>query len=176
MSLPGLRVLIFGLGTFGGGLGVARFFSERGAEVTVTDLQGATTLASSIAQLEDCAISRWRLGEHRLEDFEECDWVVVNSAVRPDNEYLRKARQAGARVVTEMGLFLRWCPSMRVTPFASIANNFHDEPRVGNPSPSVHGLHGASSSFLNLAFTSLAPMASSVSPLSRRRDRLSRCI
>ncbi len=110
-NLSGLRVLIFGLGSFGGGAGAARFFCERGAEVSVTDLRSRSQLASSVADLERLGVRRWCLGEHREQDFECQDWVVVNPAIPPGNRFLKIARAAGARLVTELGLFLRWCPS-----------------------------------------------------------------
>ena len=112
-SLPSrdLRVLVFGLGRFGGGVGATRFFCDRGCDVTVTDLRSKKELADSVAELERSGVSTWRLGEHREEDFRRHDWVVVNPAIPPNNGYLEIARRAGAYLVTEIGLFLRWCPS-----------------------------------------------------------------
>ncbi len=95
-----------GLGLFGGGVGAARFWSELGAEVTVTDLRTAEELAPSVTALEGTNC-RFILGEHREEDFRRCDLVVVNPAVRPDNRLLRLARSCGARITTEIGLVWR---------------------------------------------------------------------
>lgn len=106
-----LRVLVFGLGRFGGGTGVTRFFAERGARVTVTDLGTEAALEPVLASLRSLPIERFRLGEHRDEDFERADWVVVNPAVPPRAPFLEVARRSGARLVTEIGLFLRWCAS-----------------------------------------------------------------
>ena len=110
-NLSGLRVLIFGLGSFGGGAGAARFFCERGAEVTVTDLRSRSQLATTVTKLERLGVHRWRLGEHREQDFENQDWVVVNPAIPPGNRFLELAQAKRARLVTELGLFLSWCPS-----------------------------------------------------------------
>lgn len=106
-----LRVLVFGLGQFGGGGGAARFFGRRGAHVTITDLRPEEELATSFAQLDDTPVSRLRLGQHLEEDFQEADWIVVNPAVPPGAKFLTIAQRSGARLVTEMGLFLRWCPT-----------------------------------------------------------------
>jgi len=95
-----------GLGLFGGGVGAARFWSELGAEVTVTDLRTADELAPSLAALRGTTC-RFVLGEHREEDFRRCDLVVVNPAVRPDDRLLRLARSCGARITTEIGLVWR---------------------------------------------------------------------
>ena len=110
-SFSGLRVLILGLGRFGGGAGAARFFAQRDAEVTVTDQRPRDQLLDSVTQLDDVGIAHWRLGEHRDEDLESSDWIVVNPAIPPAAPILRRARQTRARIVTEMGLFMRWCPA-----------------------------------------------------------------
>ncbi|MEM7263959.1 MAG: Mur ligase family protein, partial [Planctomycetota bacterium] len=113
-SFSGLKVLIFGLGRFGGGVGAARFFAERGAEVTVTDRSPTSTLTDSLEQLSDVPIHAYQLGRHREADFTGADWIVVNPAIPPKNPYLETGRSSGATVVTEMDLFLRWCPSAHV--------------------------------------------------------------
>jgi UDP-N-acetylmuramoylalanine--D-glutamate ligase len=95
-----------GLGLFGGGVGAARFWSELGAEVTVTDLRDEKILAPSLELLKDTSC-RFVLGEHREEDFRKADMVIVNPAVKPDNKFLRLARNAGASLMTEIGLLFR---------------------------------------------------------------------
>lgn len=110
-DFSGLRVLIFGLGRFGGGVGAARFFAERGADVTVTDQAPSSTLQASLEQLADVPISCYQLGSHRAEDFVRADWVVVNPAIPPTARFLQVAQESGATLVTEIDLFLRWCPS-----------------------------------------------------------------
>ena len=56
-------------------------------------------------------IAALHLGGHREADFQDAELVVVNPAVRPGNRFLEIARQAGARIDTEIGLFLRACPA-----------------------------------------------------------------
>lgn len=114
-ELVGLRVLVFGLGGFGGGAGVARFLAERGAAVTITDLRPPEQLAPSLELLADVPLAGTRLGGHDIRDFQETDWVVVNPAVPPGNVLIAQAERAGARLVTEIGMFLSWCP----TPFVA---------------------------------------------------------
>ncbi|MCI0652028.1 MAG: UDP-N-acetylmuramoyl-L-alanine--D-glutamate ligase, partial [Planctomycetes bacterium] len=113
-DFAGLRVLIFGLGAFGGGAGAARFFAARGARVSITDQRTERELAAGIAALADCDIAAWRLGEHREEDVRGADWLVVNPAVAPQSRFLAVAREAGVRVVTEVGLLLAWCRSRHI--------------------------------------------------------------
>ena len=80
VPLRGRRVLVMGLGRFGGSVGVSRFLVEQGAQVTVTDQLGSSALQASIAALEGLPI-RWRLGGHHEEDFTSADLIVVNPAV-----------------------------------------------------------------------------------------------
>ncbi len=99
----GTKVTVMGLGLFGGGAGVSRFFAERGAIVTVTDLRGEKDLA--LEQLEDLPL-RFVLGRHEEADFAGADLVVANPAVPPTSPFLEVARNAGVRVTSEVALFL----------------------------------------------------------------------
>ncbi|HOZ71108.1 MAG TPA: UDP-N-acetylmuramoyl-L-alanine--D-glutamate ligase [Spirochaetales bacterium] len=105
-DIPGLRVTVMGLGLNGGGVASARFFAERGALVTVTDMKDETALAESVATLSGLGI-RYALGRHDEADFSGADLVIKNPAVRPDNPYLLAAK----RVETDLSMFLRFCPA-----------------------------------------------------------------
>ena len=109
MQLRGAQALVMGLGVHGGGLGVARFLVDEGAVVTVTDLRGPETLASSLAALAGLPI-RFVLGEHREQDFHEAELVVKNPGVPASSRFLQIARDHGAAIETEMTLFFRRCP------------------------------------------------------------------
>ena len=103
------RVTVQGLGHFGGGAGVARFFAREGWQVTVTDLQNEEELSDSISSLEGVDV-RLVLGRHDEGDFTDTDLVVANPAVGPKNKYLAAAKAAGVRVVSEVGIFLDRVP------------------------------------------------------------------
>ena len=111
MDYNGRRVTIMGLGHFGGGMAAARWLARRGAAVTVTDTADERALAASLATLAGVPIAALHLGGHRAEDFSHAELLVVNPAVRPGNRFLELARQAGARIDTEIGLFLEACPA-----------------------------------------------------------------
>lgn len=111
MDLAGKRVLVMGLGTFGGGVGAARFAVGCGAQVTVTDLAEKTSLSESIAALADVPIAAWKFGGHDQADFLSADVVVVNPAVRPGHPLLATAQQTGAELTSEIELFLEACPA-----------------------------------------------------------------
>jgi UDP-N-acetylmuramoylalanine--D-glutamate ligase len=104
-AFEGRRVLVMGLGSFGGGAGAVRYLANLGARVVVTDQRSASSLAPTLAQLGDLPVELV-LGGHRREDFEKAELVVVNPAVRPDHALLQDARSAWALVTSEMELFL----------------------------------------------------------------------
>ncbi|MDD4268386.1 MAG: Mur ligase family protein [Pirellulales bacterium] len=109
MEYAGLRATVMGLGHFGGGLAAAKWLARAGALVTVTDLAPEDRLGPSLAALRREPIRRCVLGRHRQEDFRATDLVVVNPAVRPGSPWLEIARRAGARLTSEMQLFLETC-------------------------------------------------------------------
>lgn len=102
-----------GLGVQRGGLGVARFMREHGADLVVTDLRSEVELAPSLAALGPQGV-RYVLGRHDADDFERADIVVRNPAVPAGSPYLKAARDAGAFIEMEFTLFLRWCRQARV--------------------------------------------------------------
>jgi len=110
LVLRGKRVLLIGLGARKGGVGVARYLVEQGAEVRVTDLRSADQLAASLADLDGLPIG-WTLGEHREEDIAWADIVVRNPAVPATSPWLALAREQGKPVEMEMTLFFRACPA-----------------------------------------------------------------
>ena len=108
-ELRGVPVTVMGLGSFGGGVAAVRWLLAQGARVTVTDLRREEGLRPALEALAGCAVS-WSLGQHREQDFAGARWVVVNPAVRPDDPWVERARQAGAGITSEVELFLSRAP------------------------------------------------------------------
>ena len=91
-DLFGLKITVMGLGLNGGGLASARFFAERGAIVTVTDMKTEEELKPSLERLSDLKI-RYVLGKHDIKDFSEADMVIKNPGVKlENNKYLSEAK------------------------------------------------------------------------------------
>ncbi len=110
-AFAGLRVLVMGLGRFGGGIGVTRFLADRGANVTVTDLGDPSTLAGSVLKLSDLAV-RFRLGCHDEDDLDHTDLLVVSPAVdKRKSAFFQAAARRGIPWTSEMNLFLQRCPA-----------------------------------------------------------------
>lgn len=104
-AFAGRRALVMGLGSFGGGAGAVRYLARLGARVTATDRRDAAGLAATLAGLADLEVE-YVLGQHRAEDFERAELVVVNPSVRPDDPLLARARAGGAELTSEIELFL----------------------------------------------------------------------
>jgi UDP-N-acetylmuramoylalanine--D-glutamate ligase len=103
-----------GLGHFGGGSAAARWLAAQGALVTVTDQADEHALADSLSRLAGRPIRAVHLGGHREEDFRGADLVVVNPAVRPGNPFVELAARSGARITTEIELFMEACPGRMI--------------------------------------------------------------
>jgi UDP-N-acetylmuramoylalanine--D-glutamate ligase len=108
--LKGKRVLIMGLGRFGGGLDSAFFAAKAKAHVCITDLASKVDLEESLKKLKGYDI-RFRLGEHCEEDFRQAEILIVNPAVPPDNKYIEIAKKQGCLVTSQIELFFQLCPA-----------------------------------------------------------------
>jgi UDP-N-acetylmuramoylalanine--D-glutamate ligase len=114
MDYRGQRATIMGLGHFGGGAAAARWLARRGAVVTVSDMADEAALADSLPLLADVPIAAIHVGGHREEDFRQAALIVVNPAVRPSSPGLEIARRSGARLCTELELFIENCPARMI--------------------------------------------------------------
>ena len=105
----GKRVLIMGLGRFGGGVDVAKFAAGAGAKVIITDLASRQRLSDSISQLEEFPDIELHLGSHNPVDFEQADIIVANPAVPGDNEFLKLARGHKKFITSQINIFFQLC-------------------------------------------------------------------
>ncbi len=108
-EFAGKRVLVMGLGRFGGGLGVTRYLAAEGARVVVTDLLPASELAEPVAELGEFVSAgsvELRLGGHDKRNFDAADVVVANPAIRTPwrDPFLERVRARGGRITTEIEL------------------------------------------------------------------------
>ncbi len=109
MNLQGKRVLVMGLGLQGSGMAAARYAAQQGASVRVTDMKLPEVLAPSVEALAGLPIE-FVLGAHRDEDFLWAEMVIRNPGVPLSSPYLRLAREHGASIEMEIGLFFLACP------------------------------------------------------------------
>lgn len=98
------KVLVMGLGLHGGGVGVAKFFCEQGADVLVTDLKTEEQLKESVDKLTGLTI-KYSLGGHKEADFLWADLVIKNPDVPSTSPYLELARKNDIPIKTDIELF-----------------------------------------------------------------------
>ncbi len=101
----GKRVTVMGLGLLGRGVGDARYLAECGADLIVTDLKPREALAESVAALERFPNMRFVLGEHRLEDFRDRDFILKAAGVPLDSPFIAEAEKNNIPVRMSADLF-----------------------------------------------------------------------
>ena len=113
-NLHGKRVLLVGLGHFGGQIAAARWLIGQGARVLVTDHAPAEKLKESLAQIADLPLE-YRLGGHDERDLDGADLLVVSPAVPRDRStFVQAALARGIPLSSEMNLFVERCPARRI--------------------------------------------------------------
>ena len=110
-NFAGKKVLIMGLGRFGGGIDCAEFTAKAGAKVIVTDSAPPEKLSDSINKLKEFTDIEFHLGSHDPADFKQADIIIANPAVPVDNEFLEIARRANRFVTSQINIFFELCPA-----------------------------------------------------------------
>ncbi len=105
MELKGKKVLVVGLGK--SGLAAALFLRHQGAQVTVSDIRSAESLAKEIPALLDEGIMV-EAGGHGLLTFRRQDVIVVSPGVPLDTAELVQARNVGRPIIGELELAARF--------------------------------------------------------------------
>jgi hypothetical protein len=118
----GKKITKQGFGILGRGGGVVKFLIEMGADILVTDMKSEENFESQIKEIEELKLKQNQIrkaegkkeikieyvfGEHRIDDFINCDFVIQASGVPKDNIYLKAARDAGKIVYQEGSLFCK---------------------------------------------------------------------
>ena len=102
-SYQGTRVLI--LGAARQGLALARFLSQKGAIVTLNDIQPREKLLSSIQSLSGTGVN-WVLGEHPVSLLETADVVCISGGVPLTLPIVAEALKSGIRVTNDSQIFM----------------------------------------------------------------------
>ncbi|MCX7955881.1 MAG: UDP-N-acetylmuramoyl-L-alanine--D-glutamate ligase [Patescibacteria group bacterium] len=106
----GKKVLVVGLGLQGGGLGTARFFSELGAKVIVTDKKTEKQLYSSIQKLKNFKNIDFHLGSHSLDDFVNADIIFKGPSVSWQLPEIIEAEKRNIPIEMEMSFTAFYFP------------------------------------------------------------------
>ena len=101
----GKKITVMGLGLLGRGVGDVAYLAQAGAELIVTDLKSEGELAQSLEKLQEFQNISYTLGEHKMEDFEGRDMILVGAGVPADSMYVAHGVASGARKVQSAALF-----------------------------------------------------------------------
>lgn len=100
-TLEGLDVLVVGLGR--SGVSAAHWLVDAGARVVANDRAPVETISAEAAALAGRGVVL-RCGEHRADEFERAELIVVSPGVPLDLEPLGTARERGVPLVAEVDL------------------------------------------------------------------------
>ena len=98
------KVTVMGLGLLGRGIGDTAFLAQNGAEIIVTDKKTEEQLKSSLEVLKEYTNIQYVLGEHKLEDFENRDFILKSAGVPLDSEYIAHAQAHNVSVYMSAAL------------------------------------------------------------------------
>lgn len=105
MELKGKKLLVVGLGK--SGLAAALFLRRKGAQVTVSDVRSAESLANEIPALLEEGIMV-EAGGHGLLTFRRQDLIIVSPGVPLDTPELVQSKSFGLPVIGELELAARF--------------------------------------------------------------------
>ena len=103
-DLRGKRVVVFGLGTLGGGVASARYAAAQYAQVTVVDERPRRGFQTTVQQLRGLPIS-YSFGRLPAGIFRAADVIIANPGVQPDHPVLKAARKRGTVVTSDLAVF-----------------------------------------------------------------------
>jgi len=106
----GKKITVVGLGLLGRGVGDAKFLAENGADVIITDLKTEEQLAESVKQFPGMSNVKFSLGGHKMEDFENRDFILKAAGVPLDSPYIAHARERGIPIEMSTSLFCSLLP------------------------------------------------------------------
>ncbi len=109
-SFNARKVLVFGFGLNGGGLGTVEFLlGTEAASIVITDIKTEEELESTKTLLPKDLRLSWHLGGHDEADFREADIVIKNPGIRWDNQYIKIAKEHGSLVLMDSSIFMALC-------------------------------------------------------------------
>jgi UDP-N-acetylmuramoylalanine--D-glutamate ligase len=108
------KITVMGLGLLGRGLGDVKFLAECGADLIVTDLKTAEQLESSLSELKEFKNIKYTLGEHKLEDFRDRDFILKAAGVPLDSIYIAEARKNNVPIEMSSALFTKLADGVKI--------------------------------------------------------------
>lgn len=107
-ALTGKRLVILGLARQG--MALARFAVEMGAQVVISDLRSAETLAKSMRELADLSLE-YVLGEHPMSLLDKATVLAISGGVPADAPLVQAAREKGIAITNDSQEFMVRTPA-----------------------------------------------------------------
>jgi len=109
------KITVMGLGLLGRGVGDAVFLAECGAKLTITDLKTKEQLKSSLIKLNRFKNIKYTLGEHKIEDFRNADFILKAAGVPLVSTFLDEAKKNGVPIYMSTALFVKFAKEIGAT-------------------------------------------------------------
>ncbi|MFA5022974.1 MAG: UDP-N-acetylmuramoyl-L-alanine--D-glutamate ligase [Candidatus Paceibacterota bacterium] len=112
----GKKITVHGLGLLGRGIGDVIFLAQNGADLVVTDLKTEEQLAASLAQIKKALKPevfkkiKFVLGEHRLEDFANKDFILKSAGVPLNSPFIAEATKNNISIKMDASWFAELAP------------------------------------------------------------------
>ncbi|MGE4232577.1 MAG: UDP-N-acetylmuramoyl-L-alanine--D-glutamate ligase [Bacteriovoracia bacterium] len=100
-KFKGKKILIAGLGK--SGVSAAKYLSNQGAKLTISDVKSKMDLASELRSLGDLK-AEFEFGKHNPKTFSSQDLIILSPGVPSDSEAVNEARAAGVPIVNDIEL------------------------------------------------------------------------
>ena len=110
------KITVHGLGLLGRGIGDVIFLAQNGADLVVTDLKTEEQLSSSLAQIKKALKPevfkkiKFVLGEHRLEDFKNKDFILKSADIPLGSPFIAEARKNKIPIKMDASWFVELAP------------------------------------------------------------------
>jgi len=105
VKLAGKKILVVGLGQTG--VGLCKFLSPRGAQITVTDAAPAAALGPVLGEIRNL-VAGLALGPAYPPELEAIDLIILSPGVPPELPWLQQAVAAGMPLIGELELASRF--------------------------------------------------------------------
>ena len=101
----GKKITLMRIGLLGRGVGDAAFLAEAGAEVLVVDEASQEQMQASVDALKEYSNISFKFGPYELDDFSNCDMVLVGAGAPLDSIELEEARKHNVPLKQSAALF-----------------------------------------------------------------------
>jgi len=98
MRLKGKKIVVAGLDK--SGIGAVKYFTSRGADVTVSDLRNRLEIQKALGLLKDIEFKA-EFGRYNLKTFTDADLILFSMKTKHDDRVLTQAKDNGVPLKTE---------------------------------------------------------------------------